>query len=169
MCFNKRHQSPIGYRDITLPKIIQHGLRQVGKTLFILKYRDDHEFRQTIGKQLNKGVGANKFCKAISFGHSHEFIQSEKEDQEIAEGCQRLIKNAIVCWNFLYLSRQLAAEENEERRAELIEAIRNGSAAIWKHFNLHGEFDFSDERLIDSIGLALPKKSTFETGLKTFQ
>ena len=34
---------------------------------------------------------------------------------------------------------------------------RNGSTATWKHFNLHREFDFSDERMVDSMGLALPK------------
>jgi TnpA family transposase len=135
---------------------------RIPKTLFILKYRDDCQFRQAIEKQLNKGEGANKFSKAISFGHNNEFIQSEKEDQEIAEGCRRLIKNAIVCWNYLYLSRELVTEKNEERRAELIEAIRNGSAATWKHFNLHGEFDFSDGRMVDSMGLALPKNMTFE-------
>jgi hypothetical protein len=82
--------------------------------------------------------GSNKFSKAVSFGHSHEFIQCEKEDQEIAEACRWLIKNAIVCWNYLYLSRVLAKEKSEERRAALIEAIRNGSVAIWAHFNLHG-------------------------------
>ncbi len=135
---------------------------RIPKTLFILKYRDDCQYRQAIEKQLNKGEGANKFSKAISFGHNHEFIQSEKEDQEIAEGCRRLIKNAIVCWNYLYLSRELVTEKNEERRTELIEAIRNGSAATWKHFNLHGEFDFSDGRMIDSMGLALPKNMVFE-------
>ena len=36
----------------------------------------------------------------------------------------------------------------------MIEAIRNGSVATWKHFNLHGEFDFSDERMVDTMGLA---------------
>ena len=130
---------------------------KIPKTLFILKYYDDHIFRQAIEKQLNKVENSQKFSKAISFGHSQEFIQSEKEDQEIAESCRRLIKNAIVCWNYLYLSRELAVEKNEERRAELIEAIRNGSVITWKHFNLHGEFDFSDEKMVDSIGLALPK------------
>jgi len=140
---------------------LYQGLKEFGKipkTLFILKYRDDTEFRQAIEKQLNKVEGSNKFSKAISFGHNHEFIQSEKEDQEIAEGCRRLIKNAIVCWNYLYLSRELATEKNEERRGELIEAVRNGSAATWRHFNLHGEFDFSDERMIDSFNLGIPKK-----------
>jgi TnpA family transposase len=148
----------------------QHPLYQalkefgkIPKTLFILKYRDDPEFRQSIEKQLNKVEGSNKFSKAISFGHNQEFIQSEKEDQEIAEACRRLIKNAIVCWNYLYLSRELAAEKNEKRRTELIEAIRHGSAATWQHCNLHGEFDFSDERMVDSMGLsALPKNPAFE-------
>lgn len=149
----------------------QHPLYQalkefgkIPKTLFILKYCDDLEYRQAIERQLNKVEGSNKFSKAISFGHNQEFVQSEKEDQEIAEGCRRLIKNAITCWNYLYLSRELAAEKNEERRSELIEAMRNGSAVTWKHFNLHGEFDFSDERMVDSIGLATPKNPAFEEG-----
>ncbi len=127
------------------------------KTCFILKYVDDPAFRQAIEKQLNKVEGSNKFSKAISFGHSQEFIQSEKEDQEIAEGCRRLIKNVIVCWNYLYLSRELDRRKDETHRAELIEAICNGSVATWKHFNLHGEFDFSDERMVDSVGITVPK------------
>ena len=100
----------------------------------------------------------------MSFGHSHEFIQSEKEDQEIAEACRRLIKNAIVCWNYLYLSRELATEKNDDRRVPLLEAIRNGSVATWAHFNMHGEFDFSDDRMVDSMGLALPKNPVLERG-----
>ena len=101
--------------------------------------------------------GSNKFSKAVSFGHSHEFIQGQKEDQEVAESCRRLIKNAIVCWNYLYLSRLLAEEKDEERRTALLEAVRNGSAATWAHFNLHGEFNFSDERMVDSMNLTPPK------------
>jgi Tn3 transposase DDE domain len=73
------------------------------------------------------------------------------------EACRRLIKNAIVCWYYLYLSRVLAEEKSEERRAALIEAIRIGSVVTWAHFNLHGEFDFSDERMVDSMGLTIPK------------
>ncbi|MDD5462754.1 MAG: Tn3 family transposase [Methylococcales bacterium] len=139
---------------------LYRALKEFGKnpkTLFILKYSDDLEFRQAIEKQLNEVESSNKSSRAVSFGHSQEFIQSEKEDQVIAEACRRLIKNAIVCWDYLYLSRELATEKNEERKAELIEAIRNGSVFTWKHFNLHGEFDFSDERMVDSMGLAVPK------------
>jgi len=144
---------------------LYRAMKEIGtapKTRFILKYCNDLAYRQSIEKQLNKGEGSNKFSKAISFGHSHEFIQGEKEDQEIAEACRRLIKNAIVCWNYLYLSRALADEKNEDRRAMLIDAIRNGSVATWAHFNLHGEFDFSDERMVDSMGLTPPKNPGLE-------
>jgi TnpA family transposase len=130
---------------------------KIPKSLFILKYRDDCLFRQSIEAQLNKVESSNKFSKAISFGHNQEFVQSEKEEQEIAESCRRLIKNAIVCWNYLYLTHELANEKNETRKAELLEAIRNGSVVTWAHFNLHGEFDFSDEKMADSVGLLSPK------------
>jgi hypothetical protein len=29
--------------------------------------------------------------------------------------------------------------------------------AIWQHFNWPGEFYFSDKRMVDSMGLAVPK------------
>jgi TnpA family transposase len=132
---------------------------KITKSLFILKYYDDCTLRQAIEAQLNKIESSNKFSKAVSFGHSNEFLQSEKEEQDIAETCRRLIKNAIICWNYLYLSRELAAEKNEERKAKLLEAIENGSVMTWAHFNLHGEFDFSDEKIQDSVGLLSPKKS----------
>jgi TnpA family transposase len=66
---------------------------RIPKTHFILKYSDVFQFRQAIEKQLNKVEVSNKFSKAVSFGHSQEFLQSEKEDQEIAEACRRLIKD----------------------------------------------------------------------------
>ena len=142
----------------------QHPLYQalkefgkIPKTLFILKYIDEPEFRQAIEKQLNKVESSQKFSKAISFGHNHEFIQSEKEDQEIAECCRRLIKNSLICWNYLYLAQQLALMTDEDKKQELLNAVRYGSMMTWRHFNLHGEFDFSDESMHDSIGLATPK------------
>jgi hypothetical protein len=39
------------------------------------------------------------------------------------------------------------------------------SAVTWQHFNLHGEFDFSDAKMVDSFGLATPKNPAFEDDL----
>jgi len=95
---------------------------KIPKSDFILRFVDDVELRQVIEKQLNKGESANKFSKAISFGNNYDFLYGEKVEQEIAEGCRRLIKNAIICWNYLYLSQKIAQEVDVERRQELLAA-----------------------------------------------
>jgi hypothetical protein len=84
-------------------------------------------------------------------------LQETKEEQNIAEGCRRLIENAIICWNYLYLSQKIVDERDENQKQELVEAIKNGSVVTWQHINLHGEYDFSDEKLQDSIGLKVPE------------
>ena len=38
-------------------------------------------------------------------------------------------------------------------RQALLVAVQQGSVASWRHVNLHGEYDFSDEKMQDSVGL----------------
>ncbi len=59
------------------------------------------ELRQAIEKQLNKIELSNRFTRAVAVGNPREYTQVEKEEREIAEGCNRLIKNSIICWNYL--------------------------------------------------------------------
>ena len=135
---------------------LYHALKEFGKlpkSDFLLRSMDTLELRQAIEKQRNKGENANKFARAVSFGNNQEFLYGEQVEQEIAEGCRRLIKNAIICWNYLYLTQQIAAAESDERRQAILAAVRNGSVVTWQHINLHGEYDFSDEKLQDSVGL----------------
>jgi hypothetical protein len=42
-------------------------------------------------------------------------------------------------------------------REILFEATANGSVVFWQHINLLGEYDFSDEKLQDSVGIKPPK------------
>lgn len=67
----------------------------------------------------------------MSIGSPREFFERRKEDQKLAEACKRLIKNCIVCWNYLYLSQQFAAIDDPAKRKEFIQALRHGSAASW--------------------------------------
>ena len=134
------------------------------KTLFLLRYIDDVELRQDIEKQLNKLESSNKFSKAVFYGNNQEFTQETKEEQQIAEGCKRLIKNAIVCWNYLYLSKRLIETESEEEKNQLLKQIKNSSVVAWSHINLQGEFDFSEEKLRDSIKFNLPEIMAFKIG-----
>jgi hypothetical protein len=90
-------------------------------------------------------------------GSPREFIQAEKQEQEIAEGCKRLIKNCIVCWNYLYLSQKLAETDDQTTRDTLLEAIASGSVVSWQHINLLGEYDFSEDKLQDTVGINPPR------------
>ena len=130
---------------------------QVVKSLFVLRYIHEPELRQAVEKQLNKVELANRFTRAVAIGNPREFTQSEKEDQEVAEACNRLIKNSIVCWNYLYLSHRLARAEGPEQKEVLLAALHSHSAMSWAHINLLGEYDFSDDKLRDSIGMDPPK------------
>jgi TnpA family transposase len=139
---------------------LYHALKELGKipkSDFLLRYIDILELRQTLEKQLNKGENANKFSRAIPFGNNQEFLYGEKVELEMAEGCRRLIQNAIICWNYLYLTQKIAEADSEAHRQALLVAVRNGSVVTWQHINLHGEYEFSDEKLQDSVGLSAPR------------
>jgi hypothetical protein len=43
------------------------------------------------------------------------------------------------------------------KREELLQAMAHGSAAAWEHLNLLGEYDFSEDKLQDSVGIKPPK------------
>lgn len=130
---------------------------QIIKSIFILKYVDDVEFRQAIGKQLNKVELANSFARAVAVGNPREFTYAEKEEQEIVESCNRIIKNCIICWNYLYLEQKLKSLRTEYDRQNLLNVIARHSVIAWAHINLLGEDDFSDAKLRDSMGI-LPIK-----------
>lgn len=70
---------------------------KIEKSLFLLKWIDLVDLRQAVEKQLNKGEHANRFADVICFGGGQEFLHAEKLEQEMAAGCNRLIRNAIIC------------------------------------------------------------------------
>ena len=129
---------------------------RIVKTLFILRYIDGVELRMDIEAMLNKVELANRFTRAVAVGSPREFIFTVQEDQQVAEACNRLIKNAIICWNYLYLETRLRAAD-PETHAEMMQSIKAHSPQSWAHINMLGEYDFSDKKLADSFGI-LPLK-----------
>jgi len=126
------------------------------KTIFLLRYIDDVELRQTIEKQLNKTESIHKFAKAVFFGSNQEFQQRTKEEQIKTDNCKRLIENAIICWNYLYLSDLIAKTKDPVECERIVNIIKNGSVVLWQHVNLQGEYDFSDDALKNSLNFSLP-------------
>ena len=132
---------------------------QIIKSLFILRDIDDLALRQAIKKMINKVELANRFTRAVAVGNPREYSQAEKEEQEIAEACNRLIKNSIICWNYLYLARQIEKAPDVEVRENLLRLIATHSPVSWAHINMLGEYDFSEEKLKDTLGILPPKKA----------
>lgn len=110
-------------------------------------HADEPDVRQAVEKELNKLEHTNKFAKAVFHDNNHEFRQETREEQLIAEGCKRLIENAIILWNYLYLSEKVANTSEGKQRDELLNQIKYLSMATWQHINMLGEYDFSDERV----------------------
>ena len=79
----------------------------------------------------------------IFFGNNQEFDQESKEEQDIIVNCRRLIQNAIILWNYLYLTNLLVNTEDQKQKQEIINIIRTSSIMTWGHINLHGEYDFT--------------------------
>lgn len=125
---------------------LYQALKEFGrviKSIFILTYFDDVRLRQRIEKQLNRIELSNKFSNAVFFANDGEFKQATADEQGIATACKILIQNAIVLWNYLYLSQLLANCIDDNERNEMVDMIKNGSIMTWRHINLYGEYDFN--------------------------
>jgi len=123
------------------------------KTLNILRFMDDLELRQDSRKSGNAIESSNRFSNAIFFANGGEMIFLTRTEQQIAEACKRLIKNAIICWNYLYLTRKVQQAKSSKEAEQLLNAIKNSTVNAWIHVYFNGNYDFSDEILADSFDL----------------
>jgi len=113
------------------------------KTDFLLNYIDDMALRQRIEKQLNKIEASNRFSKAVFFGNNSEFTVATAEEQNIANNSKRLIQNAIILWNYMYITKKLQQAPSKKEKDEILDALKNSSIIYWKFVNFYGEYDFT--------------------------
>jgi TnpA family transposase len=135
---------------------VYQALKEYGKiikTIYILRYIDLLELRQAIQKQLNVVELSNRFSSAVSVGNGGEMVFLTHRDQLISDACKNLIKSAITCWNYLFMTRHIQKLKTMEEKEKLIKAIKSGTAIAWRHIYFNGLYDFSEEKLIDSFNL----------------
>ena len=101
-----------------------------------LRYIDLVALRQAVEKQLNRVELANSFTRAVAVGNPCGLEHTGKSEQEIAESCNRLIKSRTICWNCLYLIRQIEAARTPEEQDRLLRMISIHSPQAWAHFNM---------------------------------
>jgi len=129
---------------------------RIPKSHYILRFIDDPELRRVVTKQLNKGESGNKLSRALAIGRS-DYYQVLQDEQQTVESCKRVIKNAIVCWNYMYLTQKLSNTKSTAEKLAIIQKIKSSSPVSWKHFIIHGQFFFSDSCMKDSRGFDFSK------------
>lgn len=100
------------------------------------------QLRRNVQKQLNRIENGQKLSGAVFFGRQGKLMVGSESDIQKAMTSKTILKNAIIAWNYLYLSDYCCQLSNEEQKAEVIESISRGSVIAWAHINMHGIYDF---------------------------
>jgi TnpA family transposase len=117
-------------------------LGRINKTIYLLNYIDDEDYRRRILPQLNRGEGRHKVARTICHGRRGEIRKAYREGQEDQLNALGLVTNAVVLWNTLYLQAALEHLQSEgldthpEDRARL-------SPLQHRHLNVLGRFSFA--------------------------
>ncbi len=116
------------------------------KSKFILNYIDDDELRRSITKQLNRVELGQKLGRAVFYGRSgHLHVGTDTEMQRVMT-CKTILQNAIILWNYLFLSDYYNELSSDDERRAVSEMISKGSVISWKHINMMGIFDFDHDQ-----------------------
>jgi TnpA family transposase len=121
-----------------------HAVSDIGriaKTMYMLRYVSDGEYRRRILTQLNRGEARGQIGRHIFFGNKgdvHQKYRHGMEDQLTAMG---IVVNLITLWNTLYMQRALSQLEAEGLDV-LDSDIAHLSPLRYEHINVLGKYSF---------------------------
>lgn len=135
-------------RPTTLAKALMH-LGRLIKTLHILNYIDDANFRRRILVQLNRQEFRHKLARKIYHGDRGEVRNALRQGQEEQLGTLGLALNAVTHWNATYM--QAAIEKLVADGISIDPTdIERLSPILWRHINFLGRYDIT---LPESVAL----------------
>ena len=115
---NKKKEANARYRSYVFvgplrgkrPSTLARAIRELGRiqrTLYLLNYVDDPDYRRRILTQLNRGEERWGIARTICFARRGEIRKRYREGQEDQLGALGLVLNASVLWQTLYMDRAL--------------------------------------------------------------
>lgn len=115
---------------------------RVSRTLYLLNYIDNEDYRRRILTQLNWGEGRHAVARAIRYGQRGEIRKRYREGQEDQLGALGLVTNAVVPWNTLYMQEALSwmRRNGEETGGEDIVRL---SPLMCGYINMLGHYTFT--------------------------
>ena len=120
-------------------------LDKIVKSIHILRYVDDPEFRQHIQKAINRGESFHNLKRAIFYDNSGKFRVSGEYEQLVWSECTRLIALSVIYYNAFILSQIATRLSNLGLDADFLEDV---SPIQWQHVDWFGQFYFGEK--IDS-------------------
>ena len=122
------------------------ALREMGrieKTIFILDYIYDINFRRNIHRGLNKSEAINALARALFFWKKGEFRERKLQSQLRRASCLNILINSIIIWNTAYLEKAVKyLKKSEDFDESLLKFI---SPLGWNHINFLGEYFFKSK------------------------
>ena len=118
------------------------GLGRIPKTLHLLNFIADPNYRRHILNQLNRGEGRGRISRKVFHGQRGELRQRYREGQEDQLGALGLVVNALILWTTRYMDaalNHLRATGAEVRKEDLARL----SPLSHKHFNMLGRYHFA--------------------------
>lgn len=117
-------------------------LGRIPKTLHLLAYIDDENFRRRILTQLNRGESRHSLARKCFFGQRGELRQRYREGQEDQLGAFGLVVNTLILWNTRYMDAALNYLKNQgfEPKPEDLARL---SPLRSRHFNVLGRYHFN--------------------------
>jgi TnpA family transposase len=128
-------------RPSTLARALA-ALGRIPKTLYMLAYMDDEQYRRRILTQLNRGEGRHSVARAVFHGQRGELRQRYREGQEDQLGALGLVVNAIVLWNTLYMEAALKQIQDGQMAVAAADIARL-SPLVHRHINFQGRYSFA--------------------------
>ena len=117
-------------------------LGRINKTIYLLNYIDDEDYRRRILTQLNRGEGRHQVARTICHGKRGEIRKAYREGQEDQLGALGLVTNAVVLWNTIYLQAALDHLQSEGMKINPEDRARL-SPLQHKHIHVLGRHSFA--------------------------
>lgn len=134
---SKLHALP---RQNTLVKSLQEYGRLI-KTIFVLRYLSDEDFRRQINRQLNKGEALHALRRYLFVANEAQIRKRHLEEQLNQAACLNLVTNAVIVWNSIYMWEAIKQLKQEGHQVKE-ENIKHLSPARFEHLNVFGKYSF---------------------------
>ena len=134
------------------------------RSIYLLLYIDDVEFRRNVRTALNRIEGYNQLIRAIENAGRGEFRGKSEMEILIWNECSRLVANAIIYYNAYLLSQILIGKDDTitDEEKNLLQRI---SPIAWQHLIFSGKYDFNLKKALNINEIVAVIKKCFNEEL----